>query len=194
MRKLILALMLAQLAATGCDSAATEEPAERTGQVAGEETSAEKEIDSSTATAASEDCQTYFSEVAQTCHDSFFEGLKISCHTAFISAEVALAQMEGNLFTDPAGNVSAQKIGEANCAANVRSLRKKRDKAEVEAKKDWGPQCTDYFLRLESACVTPIAQGVFGESCGSALMMVNNIKRNPEPEDLCQSFAQLIRN
>jgi hypothetical protein len=194
MRKLILVLVLTPLFGIGCDSVDSQGPGNSPGQIEGKAVETEKNVRQIADKADSEDCQTYFAEVAQACHDSFYEGLDISCHTAFVSAQVAQAQMEGELFKDPSGKVSATEIGTANCAANVKSLRKKRDKAVVEAKKDWGPQCTEFFQRLESSCVAPIARAEFGESCSVVLMMTGNIKRNQSPEDMCQSFAQLIRD
>ena len=190
MRKLILIPVFG----IGCGAGDEQEAAKSPNTAGGEAVDTAKNVEQIADTAGVEDCQAYFAEVAQVCHDSFYEGLDISCHTAFISARVAQAQMEGDLFTDPNGKVSATQIGAANCAANVRSLRKKRKKAETEAKKDWGPKCTEFFRRLESSCVAPIAQAEFGDSCSSVLMMVGDLKRNESPEGLCESFAQLIRD
>jgi hypothetical protein len=169
MKNFTLVLVLMFLLGSGCDSADTPE-------------------------VSKEDCQAYYTEVVEVCRDSFYEGVKVSCHTAFITAGMAHAQKDGKLFKDPNGKVSADTIGDALCASSVRSLRKKRKKAEKQAKKDWGPKCTNFLSKLESSCIAPVAQGIFDKSCSSLLMQVESLKRNKSPESLCEGFAALVKN
>ena len=169
MKNFSLALALMFLIGSGCDSADKAETAK-------------------------EDCQTYYTEVVEVCRDSFYEGLKVSCSTAIMTAGMAHAQKEGNLFKDPNGKVSANTIGDALCASNVRSLRKKRKKAEKQAKKDWGPKCANYLKKLEASCVTPVAQGKFNNSCNYVLTQVESLKRDESPEEKCERLTPLVKN
>lgn len=109
-----------------------------------------------------------------------------------MSAEIAFTQQQGELFTDPNGEVSTSKIGNAVCASSLKSLRKKRNKAVTEPKTDWGPKCTSFMEGVVSNCITPIAKGEFGGSCSTLLSRINSLKRNDSPESLYESLSGLL--
>jgi len=177
-----LALLIILLAVAACDATET----------AVQAVPMEKSVKQKSDAANEENCPAYFKEVATTCHESIYDGLDISCSTAFMSAEIAFSQKQGELFNDPNGNVSASEIGNAVCAASLRSLRKKRNKATTEPKKDWGPKCSSFMERVASSCITPIEKGEFGDSCSTVLSRINSLKRNKSPESLCESFSGLL--
>ena len=181
MDKKRLALFIIILAVAACD--ATETP--NTGKSSAEAVEQADAVNE-------ENCPIYFKEVAQTCHESIYDGLDISCSTAFMSAEIAFSQQQGELFKDPDGNVSASEMGNAICAVNLKSLRKKRNKAATEPKKEWGPKCTSFMERLVSNCITPITKGDFGASCSTVISQINSLKRNKSPENLCESYSSLL--
>lgn len=168
MNKKLLALLIMVLAVAACD--------------------AKKVPDA----ASEEDCQVYFKEVAQTCNESIYDGLDISCSTAVMSAKVAFTQQQGELFKDPNGKVSASKIGDAICASNLRSLRKERNKAVTEPKKNWGPMCTSFMEGVVSTCITPMTKGEFGNSCTTVLSSINSLKQNESPESMCESLSAML--
>lgn len=192
MNKKLLALLISVLALAACDATETLDTDKPATETAGQAVPMEKPVKLKPDAASEESCPAYFKEVTQTCRESIYDGLDISCSTAFMSAEISFSQKEGELFTDPNGNVSASEIGNAVCAANLRSLRKKRNKATTEPKKDWGPKCTSFMERVVSSCITPIAKGEFRNSCSTVLSRINSLKRNKSPESLCESFSGLL--
>ena len=192
MKKKILTLIILVLAGAGCDATETPNTAKRSTEIAGQAVPSEKTVNQAAASAGEEDCPTYFAEVAQVCRESMNESLDMSCSTAFMSAEMAFSQKQGELFKDPNGNVSASEIGNALCAVNLRSLRRKRNKSKTEMKKEWGPKCTSFMERLEASCIAPITGAEFGSSCYMALSQIKSLKRNEAPEDLCEGYSVLL--
>lgn len=187
MNKQSLALLIVLLAVAACDATKTPETGKHATETVGQAAPMEK-----SGAESEQDCPAYFKEVAQTCDESIYQGLDISCHTAFISAKTAFSQKQGELFKDPNGNVSASEIGNAVCAVNLKSLRKKRNRAVTEPKKDWGPKCTLFMEGLVSSCIEPIKDGEFGNSCSTLVSQINSMKRNKSPESLCESFSGLL--
>ena len=192
MNKYFLTLIVVLLVGPGCDATEAPEAGKRPTKIAGQSVPSEKSVKQSAASTNEESCPAYFSEVAQICRESIHEGLDISCSTAFMSAEVAFSQKQGELFKDPNGNVSASDIGNAVCAVNLKSLRKKRSKASAVAKKDWGPKCLTFMQRIESSCIAPIEKAEFGGSCSTVLSQIKSLKKNDSPEDMCERYAALL--
>jgi hypothetical protein len=192
MKKKILTLIVLVLAVAGCDATETSSTDKRPTEIAGQAVPSEEAVMQAAGSAGEEGCPAYFAEVAQVCRESINEGLDISCSTAFMSAEMAFSQKQGELFKDPNGNVSASEMGNALCAVNLRSLRKKRNKSKNEAKKEWGPKCTSFMERLEASCITPLTRAEFGGSCSMVLSRIKSLKRNESPEGLCEAYSALL--
>lgn len=192
MNKKLSVLLVSVLAVTACDTTETPDTGEPPSKTAGQAAPMEKTVAKKSDAASEESCLVYFKEVAQTCHGSIYEGLDISCKTAVMKAKVAFSQQKGNLFTDPNGNVAASEIGNAICAGNLKSLRRKLNKAVTEPKKDWGPNCTSYMKRLVSGCITPIAKGEFSDSCSTGISSIDSLKQNHTPESMCVTFSEML--
>lgn len=192
MNKKLFALLITVLTVAACDATESPDTGKPPTETAGQSLPMEKSVKHKSDATSEENCPVYFEEVAQICHESIYNGLDISCSTAFMSAEIAFSQQQGELFKDPNGKVSASEIGNAVCATSLKSLRKKRNKAAKEPRKDWGPKCTSFMERLVSSCITPIAKGEFGASCSTVLSRINSLKRNKSPENLCESFSGLL--
>lgn len=191
MMKLSWALVLGLCLSVGCDSEAPS--GERPTKIAGEEVPSEKEVRKAAKSAGPEDCGTYYKLVAEYCQDAFYGDKKLSCHSAYVSADMAKRQKAGKLFKDPNGKVSASEIGDTNCAVNIKSLARKREKAKSIGKKNWGPKCSAYLKRIEGKCVNPVAEGKFGDGCGTKIMMAGNLRKKDDSEALCANLDAMLK-
>ena len=148
---------------------------------------------SSKVVAGPETCPTYFAEVVAACRDSIHEGLDLFCSTIYVGASVAGAQKSGNLFSSAEGKAPNPAIENSVCASGLRGLRKKRMAASVGEKKQWGPQCTEFFGSLDKKCFAPAVEGDFPNGCSTVLSGVKSIMTNDKPEDLCEGLSSMVR-
>jgi len=140
-----------------------------------------------------ETCSTYFAEVVAACRDSIHEGLDLFCSTIYVGASTAGAQKNGNLFSSAEGKTPNPAIANSVCASGLRGLRKKRIAASVGEKKQWGPQCTEFFGLLDKKCFVPAVEGDFPNGCSTVLSGVKSIITNDKPENLCESLSSMVR-